>query len=238
MKINYKHRLVLNKQAYVHNWFSVKKVVQTFENETDELVHIQVNGEVISSTPNHPFYVAKFGWTSAIKLRAGDVLVLSNGEYVVVEKVQHEILEEPVKTYNFEVEDYHTYFVGETSVLVHNECGSNKLTYNKKDETWTSNEGLIYGQDSKYGNRVKHVLAHTSSNSAKKIHSVFNSDRSEVIGLIDEAWSNRGIGYMQGGGNTAYDIFMERIVGTNGETSIRIVTKGVSNKIITSFPIK
>ena len=28
--------------------------------------------------------------------KAGDILVLSNGEYVVVEKVQHEILEAPV----------------------------------------------------------------------------------------------------------------------------------------------
>lgn len=64
----------------------------------------------------------KLGWTSAIKLRAGDILVLSNGEYVVVEAVQHEILESPVKVYNFEVEDFHTYFVGESSVLVHNKC--------------------------------------------------------------------------------------------------------------------
>ena len=64
----------------------------------------------------------KLGWTSAIKLRAGDILVLLNGEYVVVEAVQHEILESPVKVYNFEVEDFHTYFVGESSVLVHNKC--------------------------------------------------------------------------------------------------------------------
>lgn len=55
-------------------------------------------------------------------LRAGDVLVLSNGELVTVEWVQHEILESPIKVYNFEVEDFHTYFVGECGVLVHNEC--------------------------------------------------------------------------------------------------------------------
>ena len=101
---------------------AVKKVTQTFENESSELVHINVNGEKIVATPEHPFYVAKLGWTSACKLRAGDVLVLSNGEYVVVEFIQHEILESPVKVYNFEVEDYHTYFVGESSVLVHNDC--------------------------------------------------------------------------------------------------------------------
>lgn len=81
-----------------------------------------MNGEELVTTTNHPFYVPKLGWTSAIKLRAGDILVLSNGEYVVVEAVQHEILESPVKVYNFEVEDFHTYFVGESSVLVHNDC--------------------------------------------------------------------------------------------------------------------
>ena len=58
----------------------------------------------------------------ARSLRAGDVLVLSNGELVTVEFVQHEILEQPIKVYNFEVEDFHTYFVGECGVLVHNDC--------------------------------------------------------------------------------------------------------------------
>lgn len=55
-------------------------------------------------------------------IAAGDVLVLVNGEYVVVEKVQHEILEAPVTVYNFQVEDFHTYFVTESAVLVHNAC--------------------------------------------------------------------------------------------------------------------
>ena len=40
----------------------------------DELVHIGVNGETISATPTHPFYVDKLGWTLARSLRAGDVM--------------------------------------------------------------------------------------------------------------------------------------------------------------------
>lgn len=52
-----------------------------------------------------------------------DRLVSVNGSYVVVEKIQHELLESPITVYNFEVEDYHTYYVGETGVLVHNTCG-------------------------------------------------------------------------------------------------------------------
>jgi len=102
--------------------------------------NFKVNGEEIVTTPSHPFYVPKFGWTLAINLRAGDILVLSNGEYVVVEAIQHEILESPIKVYNFEVQDFHTYFVGESSVLVHNMCA--ELDDNS-GRVFTSNDPLV-----------------------------------------------------------------------------------------------
>lgn len=41
---------------------------------------------------------------------------------MLVEKVQHELLESPVKVYNFQVEKYHTYFISNIYVLVHNDC--------------------------------------------------------------------------------------------------------------------
>ena len=108
----------------------LKLVVETYVNETDELTHVWVNGEEITTTPGHPFYSPIKGWTDAAKLRAGDILVLVNGEYVVVEKVQHELLESPVKVYNFQVENYHTYYVSDNGVLVHNTC---KPDYATKD---------------------------------------------------------------------------------------------------------
>ena len=100
----------------------LKEVVETYVNKTEELVHVFVNGEEIVATPGHPFYSPVKGWTEAIHLRAGDVLILVNGEHVIIEKVQHEILELPVTVYNFQVEDYHTYFVGDAGILVHNSC--------------------------------------------------------------------------------------------------------------------
>ena len=100
----------------------LKQVVETYVNETSELTHIFVNGEEIVATPTHPFYCPVKGWTDAAHLRAGDILVLVNGEYVVVEKIQHELLENPVKVYNFQVQDYHTYYVAEYCVIVHNTC--------------------------------------------------------------------------------------------------------------------
>lgn len=108
----------------------LRRVVQTFENEANELIHVYLNGEEIVTTREHPFYSPVKGWTAACELRAGDMLVLVNGEYVVVEKVQHELLENSVKVYNFEVEDFHTYYVGNTSVLVHNLCDIKVTTSN------------------------------------------------------------------------------------------------------------
>ena len=102
---------------------ALKQVVQTFENETTELVHLSVNGEEIVTTPSHPFWIHKKGWTAAAKLRAGDMLQLLNGEYVILEAVQYELLETPITVYNFEVEDFHTYYVTDSEILVHNVCG-------------------------------------------------------------------------------------------------------------------
>jgi intein/homing endonuclease len=102
-----------------------KRVLQTFENTISELTTVTTSdGQEIVATPGHKFF-ANNHWVSAEDLRAGDILVNVNGQKVVVEKVQHEILEKSVKIYNFEVQDNHTYFVGgENGVVVHNAaCG-------------------------------------------------------------------------------------------------------------------
>lgn len=69
---------------------------------------------------------------------------------------------------------------------------------------------MIYRKWSKDGNRVKHVLKHTIPDNSKPLHTVFNVDKSKVIGLIDEAWVKRGQGILQSNGNVLYDINMEK----------------------------
>ena len=129
----------------------LKPVVQTFVNEATELVHVFADGEEIICTNEHPFYSPIKGWIEACKLRAGDILVSLNGKYIVVEQVQHEILEAPIKVYNFEVEDFHTYFVGDgDGVLVHNSCDHNSSWNSERRNHWktqaTTNEvGRNYG---------------------------------------------------------------------------------------------
>jgi len=49
--------------------------------------------------------------------------LLANGKYATIEVVETEELDTFETTYNFEVEDDHTYFVSSCNVLVHNYCG-------------------------------------------------------------------------------------------------------------------
>ena len=89
----------------------------------DRLVHLVINGEEVVTTDNHPFYVQGRGFIEAGRLLVGDKLVSVNGENLFVEEHNIELTEEPVEVYNFNVDDAHTYFVGENAVWVHNaEC--------------------------------------------------------------------------------------------------------------------
>lgn len=105
---------------------------------------------------------------------------------------------------------------------------------------WESTEGLIYGQGSKQGNRVLHVLEHASPDPTKPLHSVFNVSKDKVLGVVDEAWSMRSgvTPTLQKNGNQVFNIPMGRVVGTNGETSIRIVVKNGTSEVVTGFPVK
>ena len=61
--------------------------------------------------------------------------------------------------------------------------------------------------------------------------------KSNVIGLVDEAWNKRGTGKLASNGYVTYDVDMGKTIGTNGETFIRIVTNGNTNKLISAYPI-
>ena len=101
-----------------------KAVVETYVRETGQLVHLRVGGELISTTPNHPFWVKGRGFVSAGELQAGEELVNAAGEVCRVENIRPEIVESPERVYNFQVEGFHTYHVGSIGVLVHNtDCG-------------------------------------------------------------------------------------------------------------------
>ncbi len=65
-------------------------------------------------------------WVSACDLKRGDKVLLSDGTLCEVEGVSCKKLSAPETTYNLEVADFHTYYVSDACVLVHNAgtCGT------------------------------------------------------------------------------------------------------------------
>jgi hypothetical protein len=63
------------------------------------------------------------GWTAAGKLEPGQQLASNAGSPAYVVRIERQP-QKKITVYNFEVEEYHTYFVGDVSdgVLVHNDC--------------------------------------------------------------------------------------------------------------------
>lgn len=121
-----------------------KPVVETYVRETDTLVHMsyrrearsRVQGEkggdaedgdglaTLVGTAEHPFWsLTRNKWVNMGDLAVGELLRLNNGTAIVT-AVRTEVLAAPVKVYNFQVADHHTYFAapgkGKAFVWVHN----------------------------------------------------------------------------------------------------------------------
>jgi len=103
-----------------------KQVFQTFENESLKLIEIWAGAEVVNVTPEHPFFVEGKGWIEAKDILAQDVLVNIDSKLTVTKAVGIKKLDKPTKVYNIRVNDWHTYYITKSSILVHNagpDCG-------------------------------------------------------------------------------------------------------------------
>ena len=94
---------------------------------------LHVGGEVVTTTPEHPFFVkpgsdaGRGGWTPAGELRPGDLLATATGEWLPLKRVDN--TGRVTRVYNLRVADYHTYFVAPAScgfdLWVHNTYRAN-----------------------------------------------------------------------------------------------------------------
>ncbi|MBR6563608.1 MAG: Hint domain-containing protein, partial [Clostridia bacterium] len=172
---------------------TLKRVVRTFRNETAKLVTVKAGDEVIETTPEHPFYVPDcdemrgnstglgFGWVKAKDLRPGDTLVLLDGSTATVDSVTFATLDKPITVYNFEVEDFHTYFVGMNGLLVHNSnCGepSNLLEQLALESTQANPAGgkviMTTLADPRYSGCVKMAQAYYTSIGTIDVHYLYD----------------------------------------------------------------
>ncbi|MCF4121994.1 hypothetical protein L1785_13500 [Antribacter sp. KLBMP9083] len=99
----------------------LRTVDKTYIRHVETLFELTIDGEVLTTTAEHPFWVEGRGWVDAVDLTVGDLLVTPESR-AVVEAIAVEPQGEPVTVYNFRVEGLHNYYAlaGGTPVLVHN----------------------------------------------------------------------------------------------------------------------
>ena len=116
---------VLSRNEFDPNDQVDEKIVEDVFVRSAPILNVVVQGRVIRTTDEHPFWVDGKGWTAAGELRAGDNLLAADKSKLQVENVSETGDTETV--YNFRVADWHTYFVGsqdwDFEVWVHNACG-------------------------------------------------------------------------------------------------------------------
>ena len=116
--------------------------------KVNTLIHLTVNGEEIITTVDHPFYVKNQGFIKAGELIVGDELLDVNGNVLLVENFAVELTDEPTTVYNFQVEDFHTYYVGKNGILVHNADYSTVVTPDMENK-------ILEGERVGSSNRIK-----------------------------------------------------------------------------------
>ena len=79
-------------------------------------------------------------------------------------------------------------------------------------------------------------LGYLKSGEGKRQRTFFNVSGNELITLIDEGWLKKSSPLPIDLG--AYVIDMKRIIGTNGESAIKIIVKPETAEIKTAYPIK
>ena len=94
--------------------------------------------------------------------------------------------------------------------------------------------GLIYRPTGEVDARLEHVLLHAYPSGTKRVHSLFK-DEHRVVALIDEAWLRRGSHAV--GDSLAYNVDMGRVIGSNGETILRVVVKPGS-EVVSAYPVR
>ena len=97
----------------------IQPILHLYKNWTQNLVDVNVNREVITSTRMHPYWVENLNqWVPASEIEPGMSLQTATGNSVKVEFTK--VYTSESTTYNLTVSQAHNYYVGHLGVLVHN----------------------------------------------------------------------------------------------------------------------
>lgn len=98
------------KDTYIHDNSPIYEV---------EVMNQQGEAQLLHATGEHPFWVKEHGWLEVENLIPG--LTVENRDEEELTIIDVKFLNRLNRTYNFNVDEFHTYYVGEEGVLVHNQ---------------------------------------------------------------------------------------------------------------------
>ncbi|MGB3401139.1 MAG: polymorphic toxin-type HINT domain-containing protein [Microcoleaceae cyanobacterium] len=158
-----------------------QQVLQTFIRQTDKLIDLYIDGEVLSTTEEHPFWVPDIGWVEAGDLEAGMRLQTDEETFVDIDRIEER--EGDFEVYNFEVEEFHTYFVSDLEILVHNaDCGDN-LNWSHKSVPTFGHTFKVHGAGSK---NTKKLTGRAASKGQSQGQWMNNQEAADLLKSVSE----------------------------------------------------
>lgn len=105
------------------SWQVVTDTFKELHQKTITFTVVDENGleESITTTAEHPFYLAGQGWLPAGEIGV-DTIISGPDSSDLIRIIDIQVNQEAEYAYNFTVDIDHTYFVGQTNMWVHNAC--------------------------------------------------------------------------------------------------------------------
>jgi RHS repeat-associated protein len=96
------------------------QVTEVLRGHEQQIFHVQVHGEAIKCSWEHPFFIPGEGWVRAVDLRDGMGILTSDSSISPIVDVYCEQAAVRIRTYNLTVEPTHNFMIGKRGLVVHN----------------------------------------------------------------------------------------------------------------------
>ncbi|WP_298424362.1 polymorphic toxin-type HINT domain-containing protein [uncultured Kordia sp.] len=133
----------------------LKPVINTFIKVRDHIYKIYADDEVIEATDDHPFFIGG-KWIKVKNLKVGDELTLYDGSKIIIDNITYHKGE--YKVYNFEVADFHTYYISKENILVHNSGPCDWVKNARKIKKMKEATNLPLVKNTEWGNKIDGLI--------------------------------------------------------------------------------